>query len=487
MLLGHLGLHRVMLVSLLVLATMATPAHGQVAAVGFSGAAAKLQVDALAAQIGSRPAGSANYDRAVQYAADQLRQWGYQPVLQTFPVQTYDDRGSSLAVTAGAFAGAGATAGVGGAVVGVGAGADAGASPSAGGVAGGGAGGAAPGATAASGAAGEPAGVLQVSTDTLVYSVSGELEAPLVAAGLGTPEDVAAVDLRGRIALIKRGILRFSEKVSNAAGAGAVGVVIYNDSSGRVQGSLVQQEAVPAVTIGGDDGQRLLDLLAAGPVQARLQVDASTEERATSNVLAELPGSRGNSSSIVIGGHLDTVPAGPGANDNGSGSAVVLELAHTLAQVAPSQRPTTLRFVLFGGEELGLFGSRLYVNNLADADRQAIVAMINLDMVGVGDSWRFGGSDDLVQRALGASNDLGQRALPLRGPLSSASDHASFVSAGVPAIFFYRTDDPNYHTANDRAEFVDADALGQVGTMVLQVLDELSAASGPSSNSQLGS
>jgi aminopeptidase YwaD len=415
------GRQRMLLASLLVLTTLATPAHGQVAAVAFSGAAAKAQVDALAVQIGSRPAGSANYDRAVQYASDQLRQWGYGPTLQTFPVQTYDDRGSSLAANAASTA--------------------------------------------------EP---LHVATDTLVYSLAGDVEAPLVAAGLGTAEDVAAVDLRGKIALLKRGTLRFSEKVANAAGAGALGVVIYNDDgSGRVQGSLIKQEAVPAVTISGDDGQRLLGLLAAGPLQARLRVDASVEDRPTSNVVAELPGSRGDNASIVIGAHLDSVPAGPGANDNGSGSAVVLELAHTLAQIAPSQRPLTLRFVLFGGEELGLFGSRYYVNSLVADDRRATVAMINLDMVGVGNEWLFGGNDDLVQRALGASSDLGLRALPFRGPLSSASDHASFASAGVPAVFVYRSDDPNYHTANDRAEFVDADALGQAGTMVLRVVDEL--------------
>ena len=67
-------------------------------------------------------------------------------------------------------------------------------------------------------------------------------------------------------------------------------------------------------------------------------------------------------------------------------------------------------FVLFGAEELGLYGSRYYVENLSEAERHAIVAMINLDMVGVGQAWRFGGSDDLVQDALGAANDLGERA-----------------------------------------------------------------------------
>jgi aminopeptidase YwaD len=409
---------------LVVLFVLAGPQAGAAPAVraeatSFSGAAAKQQVEALAGQIGSRAAGSANYDAAVQYAADQLRQWGYQPTLQTFPVETYADRGSQLEVTAGSLLG------------------------------------------------------MRVAADTLVYSVAGQVEAPLVAAGLGQTEEIAGTDVRGKIALIKRGTLRFSDKVANAAAAGALGVVIYNDAAGRVQGNLGHPEAVPAVTIASDDGQRLVDALSAGPVVVRLQVDASVEQHGSTNVVAEKPGTRGDASSVVIGAHLDSVPAGPGANDDGSGSAVLLELARTVAQVDVQPRPYTLKFVLFGAEELGLYGSRYYVSSLADADRQAILAMINLDMVGVGQAWRFGGSDDLVQAALGATNDLGERALPLRGPLGSASDHASFIAAGVPALFLYRTEDPNYHTINDRAEFVDADALGQAGTIVLRVLDGL--------------
>ena len=411
-----------LLVLLLAAATVAgTPvlqAQPAPPAVGaFSGAAARAQVDALAVQIGSRPAGSAGYDQAVQYAVDQLQQWGYQPALQSLPVQTYDDRGSQLDVTSG--------------------------------------------------------GGLHVAASTLTYSVGGQVEAPLVAAGAGQLADLASVDARGKIALVQRGVLRFSDKVANAAAAGAVGVVVYNDSAGPVQGSLTGPEAVPAVTISGDSGQHLLNLLAAGAVTARLGVDASIDQRSATNVIAELPGSRPGAGSVVLGAHLDTVPAGPGANDNGSGSAVVLELAHELAQRSPADRPLTVRFALFGAEELGLYGSRYYVQSLSDAERQAIVADINLDMVGVGQSWRFGGTEDLVQRALGAAGEIGERALPLRGPIAGASDHASFLDAGIPAVFLYRIEDPNYHTANDRAEFVDPVALGQAGTIALKILDSL--------------
>jgi aminopeptidase YwaD len=416
-----LGLSGLLLLALFVAAlvlpaTYARPAAQVEAPLSVSGARAHQHVDALAAQIGSRPAGSASYDQAVQYAVDQLRQWGYQPSLQTFPVETYDDRGSQVTLAADG---------------------------------------------------------QSVTAATLQYSPGGQIEAPLVSAGLGRPEDLNGVDLQGKIALVKRGELRFSDKVANVAGAGAVGALVYNDSSGAVQGSLTGPGPIPAVTLSDTDGQHLLDLLAGGsPVVVRLTVDASIEQRSATNVLADKPARNPAAQSVVIGAHLDSVPAGPGANDNGSGSAMVLELAQVLAA---RDEPFTLHFALFGAEELGLYGSRHYVDQLSDAERANIRAMINMDMVGVGEAWRFGGTDDLVQRALAATSDMGERALPLRGPQSGGSDHASFLAAGVPALFIYRVEDPNYHQAGDRAELVDPNALGEAGTIAVNVLDSLAA------------
>ena len=415
-----LGLATLLLLGLLVAAlalpaTYARPAAQVQPPLSVSGARAHQHVDALAGQIGSRPAGSANYEQAVQYVVDQLHQWGYQPSLQTFPVETYDDRGSQLTLTA----------------------------------------------------SGE-----SVTAATLQYSPGGQVEAPLVSAGLGRPDDLTGLDLQGKIALVKRGELRFSDKVANVAAAGAVGMLVYNDSSGAVQGSLTGPGPIPAVTLSDTDGQHLLDLLASGQVVARLTVDASIEQRSATNVVADKPARNPAAQSVVIGAHLDSVPAGPGANDNGSGSALVLELAQVLAT---RDEPFTLRFALFGAEELGLYGSRNYVDRLTDAERANTRAMINLDMVGVGEAWRFGGTDDLVQRALGAATDIGERGLPLRGPQSGGSDHASFLAVGVPALFIYRVEDPNYHQAGDRPELVDPNALGEAGTMALSVLDSLAA------------
>lgn len=400
-------------------ATVATFSDATVAT--FSGTTASQHVDALAGQIGSRPAGSINYDRAVEYVSDQLRQWGYQPSLQSFPVQTYDDRGSRVEIV------------------------------------------------------GRP-GEAEIGATTLLYSAAGQVEAPLVAVGLARPEDFSAtrpMDARGAIALVKRGQLRFSDKVANAAAAGALAVVVYNDGPGSVQGSLVEPSTIPALTISGDDGQRLLDLLAAGPLTLRVAVDASIEQRTGTNVLAERPAGQPEAGTVLFGAHLDSVPAGPGANDNASGSAVVLELARVLAERDPAQTAWRLRFALFGAEELGLVGSHAYVQSLSDTERGSIVAMINLDMVGVGQAWRFGGTDDLVQRALGVTSDLSERALPLGGAQNGASDHASFLEVGIPAVFIHRLDDPNYHTAGDRPELVDPTALGEAGAIALGVLDGL--------------
>ena len=407
-----------LLAVLLVVASVPAQAQ-QTSTATISGEAAGLQVEVLSGQIGERPAGSANYDQAVLYASEQLLSWGYQPTLQSFPILDYDDRGSSVEIVSG--------------------------------------------------------GAGSVAADTLTYSAGGLVEVPLVAVGgVGTPEDVAAVDVRGKIALVQRGTLRFAEKVANAAAAGAVGVIVYNtEGPARVRGSLARTSTIPAVVISGDDGQRLLNLMSAGSVTLRLTVDASTGERPSTNVVAELPGGEPGAGVVVFGGHLDSVPGSPGANDNASGSAVVLELARMLARVDPSQRPHTLRFMLFGAEELGLFGSRYYVDTLPEADRRSIRAMINLDMVGVGEAWRFGGTESLVDVAMGASADLGQQAIPMRGPLSGASDHANFINAGIPALFIHRVDDPNYHTGGDRPGLIDPNALSAAGTIALRVLESL--------------
>ena len=96
------------------------------------------------------------------------------------------------------------------------------------------------------------------------------------------------------------------------------------------------------------------------------------------NVIAELEGTNDNNV-VMAGGHLDSVEEGPGINDNGSGSAVLLELAEQVAKLKPEN---TLRFAWWGGEEAGLVGSTAYVNDLSEAERDRIALYLNFDMVG---------------------------------------------------------------------------------------------------------
>ena len=97
-----------------------------------------------------------------------------------------------------------------------------------------------------------------------------------------------------------------------------------------------------------------------------------------SNVIAELDG-RNDNNVVMAGAHLDSVPAGPGINDNGSGSAALLELAQQLAKHKPQN---TLRFAWWGAEEEGLIGSTAYVDDLSQAERDRIALYMNYDMVG---------------------------------------------------------------------------------------------------------
>ena len=193
---------------------------------------------------------------------------------------------------------------------------------------------------------------------------------------LTTPENDFVGFPAGAIALMQRGTCTFAEKVQNAQNAGAAGVIIFNqgntpDREGLIVGTLAPFEAsIPVVGASFADGTSLAQ---AGST-ARINVEESTEV----NVIAERPGA--NTSNVVMAGaHLDSVPEGPGINDNGSGSAALLETALMMAKV---KTPNTIRFAWWGAEELGLIGSTAYVNGLSQAEKDRIALYMNYDMVG---------------------------------------------------------------------------------------------------------
>jgi aminopeptidase YwaD len=224
------------------------------------------------------------------------------------------------------------------------------------------------------------------------------------------------------------------------------------------------------VALADADGRRLSELLRSGQLTAELTVDAELIEATSNNVVARRPGAL--EETIVLGAHYDSVAEGPGANDNASGTATVLELARVLQT---AELPYTIDVVMFGAEELGLVGSRQYVGSLAPPERERIVAMLNFDMVGVGEQPMVGGSAELVDLAVAAADQDGVHMGRLGGGALQRSDQAAFLDAGIPAIFFHRSDDPRYHSAEDRSGYVDADSLALAGRLALELLERIAA------------
>jgi Zn-dependent M28 family amino/carboxypeptidase len=180
-------------------------------------------------------------------------------------------------------------------------------------------------------------------------------------------------------ALCVRGCQAHS-KALNAEAAGAEAVIIFN------QGDTPDREALIVGTLGGTNVVGILVVGASFPDGVALAQPGSTarvrvlpsEMRTDVNVIAELPGTN-DDNVVMAGAHLDSVGAGPGINDNGSGSAAILETALMMAKLNPEN---TLRFAWWGAEESGLIGSTAYVNGLSQAERDRIALYLNYDMVG---------------------------------------------------------------------------------------------------------
>jgi Zn-dependent M28 family amino/carboxypeptidase len=216
----------------------------------------------------------------------------------------------------------------------------------------------------------------------------GGVTAPLVApAGLGCDAaDYAGLEATGKIALVNRGTCTFAQKSQAAGAAGAVAMVLWNNAATPFTGGTLGEDlegVVPSTGIDQADGQALVAELAQGPVTATVDLGVLVEQRRTWNVIAETKRGRADNV-VVLGGHLDGVQDGPGINDNGSGSATLLEIAIQLKK-QEKRLKNKVRFAWWGAEELGLLGSTAYVNHLVATDPGAlddIAVYLNFDMVG---------------------------------------------------------------------------------------------------------
>jgi Iap family predicted aminopeptidase len=304
---------------------------------------------------------------------------------------------------------------------------------------------------------------------TLSYSGSGHVEGPVRRVGLGCRRADFGAVRDGDVVVADRGVCFFRDKARHAEEAGAAAVLVVDGESDEPPSATLGAPGIeiPVLSLGAAAGRSL------GP-RVELEVDAVSERRETTNVIAETTTGAEDGAVVMAGGHLDSVPAGPGINDNGSGVATLLELADALGGRAPGAR---VRLAFWGAEELGLIGSRRYVRELSEAERERIVAYVNLDMVGSPRPARgvYSDADPVSERLL--RRLVGARAEEENA--SGRSDHAPFERAGIPVGGLFtgagRPHDPCYHRACDDLSNVNVRVLVQMARATAEAVERLSA------------
>jgi Zn-dependent M28 family amino/carboxypeptidase len=367
--------------------------------------------DIAIANDGNRAATTPGYDASVEYVANRLRRAGYRVSLDPFNFPTWTKNGPSTLTRTD----------------------------------------------------GTPVTYVE-DTDYIVsqFSGSGDVSAPIFVAGNtalplppggpGTstsgcdPADFAAMPA-GAIALIQRGTCPFVQKYQNAQDAGAAAALIFNDGfEGRTDPLFITAPTtttIPAAMVSYEVGTAL----ASAGATARIVVDATTTPNEELNVIADsVKGDKDRT--IVVGAHLDSVEAGPGINDNGSGTSGILEIAEQIAKL-PNKPRNRLRFAFWGAEEAGLVGSTAYVTEqVENGGIDQIEANLNFDMIGSPNFVRFvydGDLSDSPPPPSGAPDGSGQieavfnRYFDRQGlaylptAFDGRSDYGPFIANTVPA------------------------------------------------------
>ncbi|TPX16194.1 uncharacterized protein E0L32_004189 [Thyridium curvatum] len=314
---------------------------------------------------------------------------------------------------------------------------------------------------------------------TLLYNtatpVPEGITAPLIdtpvddARGSGCFEDQwAGIDATGKLALVKRGTCAISDKLKLARAHGALGVILYNQSPGEnIGGATLGADnvgkLVPVAVTTLENGQAWKARLAAGEVlTVTLYVDAFVEQRESWNVISETK--EGDPDSVVVlGAHLDGVQAGPGINDDGSGSTALLELMGSFKKYRGFKNK--VRFCWWGAEENGLIGSLYYTSQLSETEADRIKYYFNYDMIGspfpIYSVYKNENSGVGASALFDYINSQGKPAE--YGEFGSDSDYVGFVDLGIPSSGIFTgagaPTDPCYHLKCDNLDNIDYDAL----------------------------
>jgi Zn-dependent M28 family amino/carboxypeptidase len=408
----------------------------------------KLQ-DIADANDGNRAAGTPGYEASVDYIAGALRDKGFEVQTPEFELRVFESEPGTVSLGGKDFA----------------------------------------------------ANALQYTAGTAPGGVTAALVPARVDDSPGcTPQDYDGLPVAGAVVLVDRGHCPFAEKAKIAADRGAVAVIVANNVDEKMMGGTLDDEnslKIPVVSVSKADGARLR----AEPGEVTVKLNANVRKFNTRNVIAQT--ATGSTENVVmVGAHLDSVPEGPGINDNGSGTAAILETALQLGS-SPQVR-NAVRFGFWGAEEIGLVGSQRYVESLDHDQLKDIALYLNFDMLGSPNPGYFTYDGD-------QSAPTGRNQPPPRVPEGSAgieralvaylesagkvaqdtsfdgrSDYDAFTLAGIPSgglfagaeekktaeqaeLWGGEADapfDPNYHKRGDNIDNIDETALGIQGVGV---------------------
>lgn len=295
-----------------------------------------------------------------------------------------------------------------------------------------------------------------VDYDVMTYSGSGDVTGLAIGVdlALGDPasstsgceaSDFDGHDFSGPndVALMQRGACTFFSKASNAEAAGAEAVIVFNQGNTPArEGLFLGTLGGPGVTIPTLSMSFTLGSTLDG-ADVRVFADTTLEDRTDVNVIAETDSGRSDRV-VVVGAHLDSVTEGPGINDNGSGSAAILEIAIQMAadEIEPRNK---VRFAWWGAEELGLVGSTAYVAGLDKKEIKNIALNLNFDMIGSPNFVRFVYDGDGSATGIAGPNGSGviedvfndyfaaQGLAHEATAFSGRSDYGPFIAVGIPA------------------------------------------------------
>lgn len=314
-------------------------------------------------------------------------------------------------------------------------------------------------------------------------------------AGLGKPGDFSD-DVKGNIALIKKGELTFWEKVKNATEAGAAGVIIYDNTesfSPLRLGLDNNKSSIPVVGVTKAAGESLQKQISSGELKVNLKIQTLTNQTSQNVIAVKKPRNIEKPEIVYVGSHYDSVPFAPGANDDGSGTASLLEMARVMKDYDLNKE---IRFVAFGSEELGMVGSSNYVDQLTQDEIDRSVAEFQMDMVGT--AWEpaskltintVDGKSNLVWNSItDAADKLGKGKDALELHQLGRSDHVPFHNVGIDSALFIWMEpgtppgaanlEPYYHTPEDKIEHVSPERIQLVGDLIQSAVTNLVSQSG---------